>query len=313
MKGKILVSLLAIALISGCAGISIPGVDLTPGVGIGGNGLEITSYSAEPSSAFSGSSVRVTMEVENKGGTTVSNGGSLIYLTGASFSEWNDGNAALYKTIDKEMKAEDVVRGVPPSTYRYSTTLTAPSLDAGQTNNYILIGRLYSDYQTTANGNIWVYSETEAEAARAAGRSLYTPSFTYTKGPVGLSVTVSPTPIILYSGENRFTVYIKISNLASGTIYSPNVIDYGGSNVALNMDQINRVDVSVTPGSGLSIPDTDGCSGTDQELVAGKDLTMVCDVDVGTTVDTFQSFSFDISVSYGYYTERTASVTVQGK
>jgi len=313
MKGKILVSLLAIALISGCAGISIPGVDLTPGVGVGGNGLEITSFTAEPSSAFSGSSVRVTMEVENKGGTTVPNRGSLIYLTGASFSEWSGGASALYHTIDKEMKAEDVIRGVPPSTYRYSTTLSAPRLDAGQANNYVLIGRLYSDYQTNANGNIWVYSETEAEAARAAGRSLYTPSFTYTKGPVGLSVTVSPTPIILYEGENRFTVYIKISNLASGTIYAPDTIDYSGTSVALNMDQINRVDVDVIPGAGLTIPDTDGCEGADQELVAGKDLTMVCDVDVDTEVPTFQSFPFDVSVSYGYYTERTASVTVQGK
>jgi hypothetical protein len=313
MKGKILVSLLAIALISGCSGISIPGVDLTPGVGIGGNGLEITSFSAEPTSAFSNSTVRVTMDVENKGGTTVPSGGSLIYLTGASFSEWNDGNSAIYKTIDKEMKAADVIRGVPASTYRLpSTTLTAPSLDAGQTNNYILIGRLYSDYQTNANGNIWVYSETEAEAARAAGRSLYTPSFTYTKGPVGLSVTVSPTPIILYEGENRFTAYIKISNLASGTIYAPDTINYGGSNVALSMDNINRVDVDVIPGTGLSIVDADGCEGADQELVAGKDLTMVCDVTVGS-VTTFQSFSFDVSVSYGYYTERTASVTVQGK
>ena len=313
MKGKILVSLLAIALISGCAGISIPGVDLTPGVGVGGNGLEITSFTAEPSSAFSGSSVRVTIEVENRGGTTVPNGGSLVYLTGASFSEWSGGDSAIFHTIDKEMKAEDVIRGVPPSTYRYSTTLSAPDLDAGQTNNYVLIGRLYSDYQTNANGNIWVYSETEAEAARAAGRSLYTPSFTYTKGPVGLSVTVSPTPIILYEGENRFTVYIKISNLASGTIYAPDVIDYSGTSVALNMDQINRVDVDVIPGAGLTIPDTDGCEGADQELVAGKDLTMVCDVDVDTEVPTFQSFPFDVSVSYGYYTERTASVTVQGK
>ena len=312
MKTKILIlPILATVLVSLCTIPGIPGV--TPSVGMGGGmGLEITSFTAEPTSAFSNSSVRVTMEVENQGGTTVPTGGSLIYLTGASFTEWSDGSSALYKTIDKEMKAEDVIRGVPPSTYRYSTTLSAPSLDAGQTNNYILIGRLYSDYQTNANGNIWVYSETESEAARAAGRSLYTPSFTYTKGPVGLSVTVSPTPIILYEGENRFTVYIKISNLASGTIYAPGIIDYAGSNVALNMDNINRVNVDIIPGTGLSIADPDGCEGDNQELVAGKDLTMVCDVNVAD-VATFQSFSFDVSVSYGYYTEKTASVTVQGK
>jgi hypothetical protein len=310
MKGKILISLLTIVLISGCSGISIPGVDLTPGVGVGGNGLEITSFLAEPTSAFSGSTVRVTVEVENKGGTTVPNGGSLIYLTGASFSEWSGGSPAVYKTIDKEMKAEDVVRGVPASTFRWNPTLTAPSLTAGQTNSYILIGRLYSDYKTSANGNIWVYDDTEAEAARAAGKSLYTPSFTYTKGPVGLSITVSPSPIVLYEGESRFTVYIKISNLASGTIYAPGSVS--SSDVGLTMDEINRVDVAVTPGTGLSLVTSDGCQGSDQELVAGRDLTMVCDVTVGS-VATFQSFPFEVSVSYGYYTERTTSVTVQGK
>jgi hypothetical protein len=155
-----------------------------------------------------------------------------------------------------------------------------------------------------------VYDDTEAEAARAAGKSLYTPSFTYTKGPVGLSITVSPSPIVLYEGESRFTVYIKISNLASGTIYAPGSVS--SSDVGLTMDEINRVDVAVTPGTGLSLVTSDGCQGSDQELVAGRDLTMVCDVTVGS-VATFQSFPFEVSVSYGYYTERTTSVTVQGK
>jgi hypothetical protein len=307
MKSKILITVLSILLISGCTGI-----DLGNQVGIAGNGLEITSFTAEPSSVFSGSSVRLVMEVENRGGTTVNQSEALVYLTGSSFDEWS-GSAAIYEGFSRDMRSEDVVRGVPASTDRISETVTAPDLQAGQTRNDIFIGRVYSEYQTSANGNVWVYSEAEAEAARAAGRQLYTPSFTYTKGPVGLSISVTPTPIILYEGENTFTVFIKISNMASGTIYAPNVINYGGNNVALNMDQINRVDVSVTAGSGLSIDNTADCSGPDQELVAGRDLTLVCDVTISTPPQTFQSYTFDVTVDYGYYTERTASVTVQGR
>jgi hypothetical protein len=309
MKSKLLITILSILLVSGCTGLDL---GLGQVAGVGGNGMEITSFTAEPATVFSGSTVRLVMEIANQGGTTVPIGGGLVYLTGSSFNDWS-GSAALYEPFSREMRAEDVVRGVPASTDRISRTVTAPSLQAGQTRSDIFIGRVYSDYQTSANGNVWVYSETEAEAARAAGRTMYTPSFTYTKGPVGLSISVTPSPIILYAGENSFTLFIKISNLASGTIYAPNVIDYSSNNVALTMDQINRVDVAVTPASGLTITNSADCYGPNQELVSGKDLTMVCDVTVTSPPQTFQSYTFDVTVSYGYYTERTASVTVQGR
>ena len=308
MKIKLLTTVLSILLISGCVEIEGLGGQVTSG---SGNGMEITSFTAEPSSVFSGSSVRLVMEIENQGGTTVPQGDGVIYLTGSSFNEWSGSNA-IYEGFSRDMRAEDVVRGIPPSTDRISKTLTAPSLQAGQTRNDIFIGRLYSDYQTSANGNIWAYSETEAEAARAANRQMYTPSFTYTKGPVGLSVSVTPTPLILYEGENTFTVFIKVSNLASGTIYAPNTINYGGNNVALTMDQINMVNVDVNPGSGLSVANSADCSGN-QELVSGRDMTLVCEVTVDSPPATFQSYTFDVTASYGYYTERTVSVTIQGK
>jgi hypothetical protein len=308
MKSKILLSILSIALVAGCVGIDMGG--LTPAVG-GGNGMEITSFTAEPSSVFSDASVRLMMEIENRGGTTVEAGDALIYVTGASFTEWNDGNSAIYVPIDKVMRAEDVVRGVAASTDRWSTSLSAPTLDAGQTSNYIFIGRLYSDYKTSANGNIWVYSETEAEASRAAGRTIYTPSFTYTKGPVGLSMSVSPTPVVVYDEDDTITVYIKVTNLASGTIYDPDA-SIGVGDVGLEMTDINIVNVVVESDLDFATGNSaDSCYG-EQELVAGRDLTLICEFDVDEP-ETFQSFPISVDVTYGYYTERTASVTVQGR
>lgn len=314
MKTKLLFSVLSIVLVAGCVGLDVGSVTGGTSTGMSGRGLEMVSFSAEPSSVFSGSSVRLIMEVENLGGSDVDSGDSLVYITGSNFDDWNDGASAVYEGL-KDMRAEDVVRGVPASTDRVTETVTAPSLDAGQTRNDVFIGRVYHDYKTSANGNIWVYSETESEAAREAGRSLYSPSFTYTKGPVGVAVSVTPTPIIMYDeGENSFTAFITISNLASGTIYAPNTLDYNSNNVQLTMDEINRVDVDVIPDSGLSIVgDLEDCEGENLELVAGRDLTLVCDLEVDGTVTTFESFSFNVDVTYGYYTEKTASVTVQGR
>jgi hypothetical protein len=311
MKSKILISILAIAFVSGCIS-EIPGLE--GGVSLGGGaGLEITSFTAEPSPVYSGSTVRIMMETANQGGTTVADGDSLVYLTGSNFAAWKitgTTNDVKYDHFGKPMKAEDVVRGIPADTKRFSWSGTAPSVIAGQVSPATFIGRIYHKYITSANGNVWVYNETEAEAARTAGRTIYTPSFTYTKGPVGLTISVSPNPIILYSNENTFTMNIKISNLATGTIYRPDAVTYGpagSENVALTADDLNNVTVQVA-GTGLTIGDE--CKGA-QQLV-GKDLTLFCTVTVGS-VPTFKSYSLNVNVSYGYYTERTLSVTVQGK
>jgi hypothetical protein len=210
------------------------------------------------------------------------------------------------------MKSEDVVRGVPADTKRFSWSLTAPSLTAGQTRQDTFIGRIYHKYSTSANGNIWVYTETEADAARTAGRALYNPSFTYTKGPVGLSVSVSPEPVVLYGNELTFTLYIKLSNLASGTIYHPDAagVNYENS-VSLTSNDLNFVEVEIPTISGVSTIGTD-CTGK-KELVAGRETTLVCDVTLSSQPQTFQSYPFNVNVRYGYYTERTATVTVQGR
>lgn len=312
MNPKIYASaiILATLLVSGCV---IPGLEWpfgpTPTPGVTGLGLEMTSFTAEPSTAFSRSTIRVIMETENKGGTTVENSEALVYLTGSNIDEW-DGEK--YDHFGKDMKAEDVVRGIPADIKRFSWSLTAPNLTAGQTRSDIFIGRIYHEYETSARGSIWVYSETEAEAARAAGRQMYSPSFTYTKGPVGVQISVSPDPVVLYTSGDSFTVNIKISNLAAGTIYSPGSVIYtsGSEDIGLTAEQINRVDVDITADSELS-GYTD-CEGTDQELIAGRDLTLVCDL-TPPIPGTFKSYSFDVTVSYGYFTEKTASVTVQGR
>ncbi len=316
MKFKIPLLILVIALTAGCV---VPLPTPTPTGAALGKGLEITSFTVEPSSVFSGGTVRVIMEVENQGGATAFNESSLAYLTGSNinlgdtsgFYWYSKSGESEVKYFNKDMRPADVVRGIPADTKRFSWVLTAPNVTAGQTREDIFIGRIYHDYTTGVNGNVWIYTEAEADAARASGRALNKATFTSTSGPVLLDVSVSPDPVILYQGENTFSLYIKISNAASGTIYRNNTLDYAHGNVSLTADQLNKVFIEIQTSPDLDFSSAE-CTG-EQELVAGRTTTIVCDFTVKTPPATFKSYPVNVIAHYGYFTERTATVTVQGR
>lgn len=326
MKEKILISLLAIALVSGCSGISIPGVPgLTPGTTGGGKGLEITSFSAEPATVYSGNTVRVSLDVQNLGGTSVlkNDPQAFVYLTGSNMNlgstnsiYWRGGTATTDKqscrSFTRNMTAADVVKGTEGRLETIKWNLIAPDVEPGQTRTDTIIGRVYTDYETALNGNIWVYQESEADAAKASGRSLNRATFTSTSGPVAVEATVNPDPVIIYSdGEKTTTLTVRISNTASGTIYASGVETCGTNGpTTIDVNDLNKVDINV------EAPDFDGvtnCNSEQPELIAGKPTTVVCDLTVNKDVPTFKSFPISITVDYGYYTERTTSVVVQGK
>jgi len=323
MKTKILISILAIVAAAGC---SIPGVPgMGPGTSFGGGqGLEITSFTAQPETLFSGSTVRVIMEIQNMGGTTVPSASSIAFLTGSNIEfaasrstplVWLGSNGGAYQTV-KEVKAEDVVRGLSAGTDRISWTLASPLLTAGQTRTDTLIGRLYSEYQSNAFGSVWVYGETDVDAAKASGRPLEKSSFTYTKGPVGVEVTAQPDPVIIYGNEKTFSMYIKVTNLQTGTIYQTKNITYDTTTTNKNLiaEALNKVFVNITkpPDTTLNITNKPDCLGY-QELVAGRPTTIVCDFNITETFTSYKSYPLSVTINYGYYTEKQATVTVQGR
>lgn len=321
---KILISLLAIVLVAGCTIPGLPNLGGTTTIGTSGKGLEITTFTAEPTPVYSNARVRITMEIENQGGTTVKKSEALSYLTGSNVNlgssddkYWRSSNDTAYKSFNRDMRAADVVKGTSADTARFTWSLTAPVIPAGQTRTDTFYGRTYCDYTTGINGNVWVYTEGEADAAKASGRSLNAASFTSTSGPVGLSVKVSPDPIIYYSdttGGETFSLYITVSNLASGTIYERGK-NYGSTPFTINDTQYNQVWVSVDyDNTTLTLPNSSAvdCTGK-QELPAGKSTTLVCDFTIPTPPTTFQSYPITINADYGYFTEKSATVIVQGK
>jgi hypothetical protein len=325
MKEQVLISLVAIALVSGCTGI--PGItDTTSGTSVAtGSGLAITSFSAEPGTLYNGSTVRLSMEVQNLGDYAVSNSDSCVSLMGANLDVGSSNNQVWHRlsgdsmtqsvVFDRAtMRPADTIKGTPADIETIRWNLRAPDLQKGQSRTDTFIGRVYSNYQTSASGNIWIYSEVEADASSTAGTALNTAAFTSTTGPVAIDVSVTPNPVIVYGTDRAFTMTIRLSNAGSGTIYDSTSKSYGTCPPSIELDDLNKVKVTVE-GSQFTISG-DCKSGdsftTTQELISGKPVTMICDM-IAPETTTLKTAPLTVTATYGYYTQAETSVTVQGK
>jgi hypothetical protein len=318
MNKGVLLAILSVVLVAGCVQGEIPFLQTTTTV-LGGTGMVMTDFTPDQTEVYGGQTNRIMMTVSNKGGHSVPDVDSLVYLTGSALELAGDDTLywtqtdgeTLIKKFGKEMKPYDPVRDIPADEKTFSWTLAAPDITAGQQTDYLFIGRVYYDYETRVTGNIWVYSEAEADAARAAGRTLNKATWSATAGPVAVNARVTQDPVVLYAGEDSFTLVIKVSNAGGGVLYESGFLDYSTSDpdaLALTTNELNRVTVDGSVG-GVALPGT--CTGT-HELVGGKDLTLTCDVTI-TPPATFQGFPITITADYGYFTERTATVSVSGR
>ena len=267
MKKEILLATLAILFVAGCAG-QIPMPWITEVTTFAGGGLVITEFEIDNPEVYSNRSAKITMTVTNKGGASVPDGEAVAVLQGSALQDdfspdgdlyWTERSTtdSVYETMGKDMNPYDPVRDVPADEKIINWYLTSPTgIDPGTTRSDIFIGRLYYDYATTVTGNIWVYSEAESEAAKAAGRSLNENSFSSTSGPVALYVSAKPTNVVVSTGDDTFTLRVKISNAGGGTPYAPGIITYDATTPDLALDaetQLNWLNVAVD--SDLTITD----------------------------------------------------------
>jgi hypothetical protein len=322
MNKTILIATLAIVFVAGCTQANLTTIfQQTTNTVIAGAGMVMTDFSADQTDVFGGQTDRIMMTVSNMGGHSVPDSDSLVYLTGSAVSlsgdntiYWTGPTETLIKKFVKEMKPADPIRDTPADEKTISWSLKAPNVSRGQKTTYLFIGRVYYDYQTKVNGNIWVYSETEADTSKTAGKTLNKATWSATSGPVAINAKVSQDPVILYSGENTITLVIKVSSVGGGVLYKQGSIDYSitdPNSLALTSDEINRVLISGNV-AGTPLPSDCTNSGQPVELIGGKDATLTCDVTI-TPPATFQGYPITITADYGYFNERTASVTVSGR
>lgn len=321
MRKAILLAVLSTMLVAGCVQGDIPWLQTTTTV-VGGNGLVITEFTADPTEVYTTSSGRVMMTVSNLGGAAVDMDDAIIYLTGSGVKDdlsdglyWSGRGTtdSVYTALTKALNPEDPVRGTPAGEQTVTYTLSSPTgISKGTIRNDIFIGRVYYDYSTTVSGNVWVYSQAEADAARASEKALNSAVLSSTGGPVALYVKAIPDPIIIASDSDVVTLQIKISNVGGSTLYKAGSIDYSSGSPDLSLDadtELNRVEIDIEA-SGLSGFET--CEG-EQELVAGRDITLSCDLTIDSAPTTMQSYQLTVTATYGYMAERTAGVSVSGR
>jgi hypothetical protein len=322
MNKAILIATLAIVFVAGCTQANLTTIfQQTTNTVVAGAGMIMSDFSVDQTDVYGGQTDRIMMTVDNMGGHSVPDSASLVYLTGSAVSlsgdnkmYWTGSTETLIKKFGREMKPADPIRDTPADEKTISWSLQAPNVSKGQQTTYLFIGRVYYDYETNVNGNIWVYSQTEADAAKAAGKTLNKATWSATSGPVAINAKVSQDPVVLYSGENTITLIIKVSSVGGGVLYQQGAIDYSTTdpnNLALTEDQINRVLISGNV-AGTPLPSDCTNGGLPVELIGGKAATLTCDVTI-TPPATFQGYPITITADYGYFNERTASVTVSGR
>lgn len=314
MNKKLFLFVLPLVLISLC--VNQPATNTT-----GGFGLEATDFSSDQSQVFSGRTARLTMTVDNLGQSTVYDQNSTVYLFGSNFAlndttgiSWTNATPddSQYRHFGKDMKPADTTRGVPADRKVFTYRLLAPTLPRGQSETDEFTGRIYYDYQTVARGTVWAYSEAESDAVRNSGGALQKSSFTSSKAPISVDISVGPDPPIVTAGDNTFSMSIILNNVGGGTVYKTGVLNYtlGYEGIALGTDDLNHVYVNIGGASGLSFS---GCT-ADQEII-GQKTTLICDVtvDSGHIPPTKTGFSPVITISYGYYVDKKVSLEVVGK
>ena len=317
----LLTAMLAVVLVAGCVQPGEWPWITTPTTFVGG-GLVITEFYADNTEVYNNRSNEITMTVTNKGGASVPDGEAVAVLQGSALKDdfsdnlyWtNRGTTtSVYQTMGKTMDPYDPIKDVPADEKTLHWYLTSPEgIDPGTIRNDVFIGRVYYDYSTTVTGNIWIYSEAESDAAKAAGKQLNQNSFSSTSGPVALYITVRPDDVVVSDEDSTFILKVKVVNTGGGAVYAPGTIDYDATTPDLSLDsetELNRIDISITAPSGWS--GLSDCQGIDIELLKGEE-TLTCDVTVPVP-STFVSSQIKVEATYGYWIERTTTVTVSGR
>ncbi len=320
---KKLFVLFAILATSGCLGLG--GGGGTP-TAVSGNGLVITNFTADQSSVFENKTVRLFFNVENQGESTVSKGTTLILLLGSnignSIGSWRveapdrtgDGNGDVLLNLSKDLNPADSIRGVPAGRDSFTWRLRSPeNLAKGEERPDAFVSRVYYDYKTTSSGTIWFYSEAEASAARDRGEVLQKSSFIATRGPLSVSVSTAPDPVIVPGGGETYTLSIVITNVGGGVLLKPGKVDASKtdpSQFVITEDDLNKPTVIIRDQDGNQVAAS--CT-SDVELIQGKSTTISCDINEPSPPSAKTGKAFKVEATYGYYIDRSITVTALGK
>ncbi len=279
-----------------------------------GLGLTITDFSSSVAEIEGKNrNVRVFLEVENQGGYNTS--AILPCLLGSNLGGavsdqlWYN-ETKLCQPSSRSLLAADAAKGLSGGTLRSSWTLKSPWLPHPLSRIDTFTGRVYYLYKTKASATVWVYNEAEKTAAQQRGEAIPSAlSVAETAGPVRLGLN-SPQPVSYFAPGDTITLKITLSNVGGGTVFDSSGFAWDVTTPPSLVDKLNVVRLNYDSPSTLT---RDSSCDTSVELKKGDTITISCDFRINNPVTTKQSFPITVSADYGYYIDKTLSVTAIGK
>lgn len=309
MMKRALISLILLAIVVGLSGC--PETPLTTGPA-STNGIIIKDFGFDYSPIYAEESTGLTLTLQNVGGeegtlrqieifgvdAPTSNAGTLTWGWGSGDDfKLEDG----VELVTVELLPPDPTTGFEGEEYFAEWVPEAPSAITAPTT-YDFQSRVMYEYTTTFTGKIQVVHNDYLRSLPAEEREALikvggVQDASVTGGPLSLTAA-SGRHFIVRSGdmaESR-SIKFKITNVGSGYPY----------NSPLPLSDSNLHYVTISGVDGIT------CSDTSKKLARGKTAVLSCDFTSpadGTFTNKVDKM-FSITLSYGYYVDSAASITV---
>lgn len=288
-----LFTIICVVAVSGCLG------DDEPVMSAKGYGLEITNFTSNLYGLYSGQTTHVTMRIENHGESKVlKDYGLALLIVPGDWDITQDKNQAL----KKDLNFENSDRGIAMGTDQYTWTIKAPAITPGSKRPDSITGRIYYDYQTVAEGTLWLYPESEL------GSTQNKLTYKTQRGPIAISMTLVPDPVVVYSSGEMFNLNIDLTNVGGGTVYMPETVDADSYSISDADRNVINLDVNIP---GLKVDDD--C--LEHVEFFGNKASVICDItyDEISVPSAKQSYPVSVKADYGYYKDQTINIEVTGK
>ncbi len=315
-------SIIAVVAISGC----ISGGQKTSAAG---NGIAITDFSSSASEASDcDRSVRINLDVENQGGSSVDSNNLLACLSGKNFpgktSEqmWAVDSSQINRvcqTLPKKLDAVDNVKSIPGGAASFKWTAFSPFVPFPLTRTDGFSGRVFYKYSSRTSATVFVISEDGLAAAKQKGTALPSaPEIEKTASPVDISIDTNQ-PVIGQNGDT-FTLKVTLSNVGGGTVFDPGAVSFGSPSSSLpsiSEDQLNLITITVNTSLYAGGSSEAGFCNADLrsvELRKGSTVTIPCDIRINAPISGLRSFPILLTAKYGYFIDSSeVPISLSGK
>jgi len=293
----------AAVLVSGCTGRQSA---------LGGNGVVIEEFSADPPDLYSGEPFQLKLMVRNAGPLDAKN----VRFELSNTKTRSEGLEITCKPecrgVLERLLAPDPQAGTSGESVNCIWKCNAP--ENVPRNAEILFNpevRVYYTYESSVVSSVTILSTEELRSLQSRGEPLPSETISLAEGPIRLRLQMrSPVRYTEGTGKVTFPLSIHIENVGGGVACYPD---------CMSTENWDKVFLELDQQSEMNLKDCDVGMFNEVGLWRGKSRTIVCDAEIplfseaGRRVDiNILKKTIKIKASYEYFTDSVTSVRVRG-